>query len=127
MKDFSLMNATIKAKVLESVYISEHRAAIHVLIKEVEYELINFNTCERKSGKIMLKDFSERAKFYVCDRQVNDLFASTAHQLVRGDVIVFSILNSPSNGYNVTSLKFDYDFYVGSDGVLALIERCNKD
>ncbi len=119
MKKLSVLKATIKAKVLET---RSHCGcvALHVLIKEIEYE------AECKNGKIILDDFSERGVFYVHDWQMNDTFEYMASNFVRDDIIVFSIVNNGHDRYLFTSLGFDYDFCNDGCGLPSLIEKYDK-
>ena len=125
MKDLTVTKATIKAKVLETTGHGKG-VALHVLIKEIEYEAINDCTNECKNGKIILDDFSERGVFYVHDWQMNDTLVYKASLFVRDDIIVFSIVNNGHNRYFFTSLGFDCDFCNDGSGLPSLIEKYNK-
>ena len=119
MKDLTVTKATIKAKVLETMWVGKG-VALHVLIKEIEYE------AKCQNGKIILDDFSERGVFYVHDWQINDTFVSTASNFVRDDIIVFSIINNGHGRYLFTSLRFDCDFCKDGRGLPSLIEKYDK-
>ena len=126
MNEFTLSKATIKAKVLKSVPISEHKTKLHVLIKELEYEITNNNpdNYEIKTGGIVFEDYSKRGIFLVCDHNImRDRFACIARQFIRNDIISFSIISDKKGGYCFTSLNLDNDFYEGSEGIFALIEK----
>lgn len=125
MKDLTVTKATIKAKVLETTG-HGNGVALHVLIKEIEYEAINDRTNGCKNGKIILDDFSERGVFYVHDWQMNDTFVYKASHFVRDDIIVFSIVNNGHGRYFFTSLRFDYNFCNDGCGLPSLIEKYNK-
>ena len=124
MKNLSVTKATIKAKVLETASIGNDVVALHVLIKEIEYDAVNDLT--GKSGKIILDDFSERGVFYVHDWRVNDILVYKASNFVRDDIIVFSIVNNGHNRYLFTSLGFDCDFCNDGNELPSLIEKYNK-
>ena len=124
MKNLRVTKATIKAKVLETASIGNGVVALHVLIKEIEYDAVNDIT--GKSGKIILDDFSERGVFYVHDWQMNDTLVYKASLFVRDDIIVFSIVNNGHDRYFFTSLEFDYDFCNDGHGLSSLIEKYNK-
>ena len=119
MKNLFVIKATIKAKVLETMRHGEG-VALHVLIKEIEYE------ANYQNGKIILDDFSERGVFYVHDWKVNDTLVYMASNFVRDDIIVFSIVNNGLNRYFFTSLGFDCDFCNDGSGLSSLIEKYNK-
>ena len=123
MKNLYLRKATIKAKVLETRIISKDEVELQVLIKKIEYETINRDTGKCKNGKIELEDFSERGAFIARNWMCGPNFTYIASQLVRDDVIVFSIMHNGGDKYLFTSLRFDYDFCKGSVGILSLIKK----
>lgn len=130
MNETWVKTATIKAKVLSSRLIHKdinypynNKVELIVLVKEISYT----GPCECKNSKIEFEDFSKKTVFHVTDHNYNDNFVGPALDLVRGDIITFSVVNDGYCRYHFTSLKCEGGTFYGLEGITEIIENNSEE